>query len=199
MIARTVHINAKKGYDVSIGPGMPKDCGGSSAGGRTCRARRGDGQRGGKALPSGVWSKKTPASRVAVSAFLPHQEGVKDMAVLSELLEFLAKNRLTRTDCVVALGGGVVGDLAGFAAGAVLQGIKFVQLPTTLLSAVDSSVGGKTAIDLAAGKNLAGLFLPGRSGDLRHGLFEHPFGRDLRLRRGRAIKTGILSEALFSL
>ena len=66
---------------------------------------------------------------------------------------------LTRTDCVAALGGGVVGDMAGFAAGVYLRGIRCVQLPTTLLSAVDSSVGGKTAIDLRAGKNLAGVFL----------------------------------------
>ena len=65
---------------------------------------------------------------------------------------------LTRTDCAVALGGGVVGDLTGFAAGCYMRGIKYVQMPTTLLASVDSSVGGKTAIDLTAGKNLAGLF-----------------------------------------
>ncbi len=73
-------------------------------------------------------------------------------------LEFLASEQLERSDCVVALGGGVVGDLAGFVAGCYLRGIRYVQLPTTLLAAVDSSVGGKTAIDLCAGKNLAGLF-----------------------------------------
>ena len=66
--------------------------------------------------------------------------------------------RLTRTDAVVALGGGVVGDLAGFAAASVLRGVDFVQIPTTLLAQVDSSVGGKVAIDLKAGKNLAGAF-----------------------------------------
>lgn len=65
---------------------------------------------------------------------------------------------LTRTDGVAALGGGVVGDLAGFAAATILRGVPFVQIPTTLLSQVDSSVGGKTAIDLKAGKNLAGVF-----------------------------------------
>lgn len=74
------------------------------------------------------------------------------------ILNFLAENHLTRADALVALGGGVVGDLTGFAASAYLRGIGFIQLPTTLLAAVDSSVGGKTAIDLAAGKNLVGSF-----------------------------------------
>ncbi len=75
-----------------------------------------------------------------------------------EILNFLADNKLTRADCIIALGGGVVGDLAGFVAATYLRGIDFVQIPTTLLSAVDSSVGGKTAINLRAGKNLAGAF-----------------------------------------
>ena len=64
----------------------------------------------------------------------------------------------TRSDAVVALGGGVVGDLAGFAAATVLRGVNFIQVPTTLLAQVDSSVGGKVGIDLKAGKNLAGAF-----------------------------------------
>ena len=75
-----------------------------------------------------------------------------------ELLNFLAQQQLTRSDLLVALGGGVVGDLTGFAAATFLRGVKFIQVPTTLLAAVDSSVGGKTAIDLPAGKNLAGAF-----------------------------------------
>lgn len=74
------------------------------------------------------------------------------------ILNFLAENHLTRQDCLVALGGGVVGDLTGFAAATYLRGISYVQVPTTLLAMVDSSVGGKTAIDLPAGKNLAGAF-----------------------------------------
>ena len=74
------------------------------------------------------------------------------------LLNFLAENQLTRTDCIFALGGGVVGDLAGFAAATYLRGIRFIQIPTTLLAMVDSSVGGKTAIDIPAGKNLVGAF-----------------------------------------
>lgn len=75
-----------------------------------------------------------------------------------QLLNFLIENHLTRTDLLVALGGGVVGDLTGFAAATFLRGIRFVQVPTTLLAAVDSSVGGKTAVDLPGGKNMVGAF-----------------------------------------
>ena len=88
----------------------------------------------------------------------PHGEGSKNISTLENILEFAAESRLTRTDCFVALGGGVVGDICGFAAAIYLRGIQFIQIPTTLLSAVDSSVGGKTGVDLRAGKNLAGAF-----------------------------------------
>ncbi len=88
----------------------------------------------------------------------PNGERSKNIRVYGEILEFLAENRVTRTDCIVALGGGVVGDMAGFAAATYQRGIDFIQVPTTLLACVDSSVGGKTAIDLEAGKNLAGAF-----------------------------------------
>ncbi len=74
------------------------------------------------------------------------------------ILEYLAENGLTRSDCIIALGGGVVGDLAGFAAATYLRGIPYIQAPTSLLAMVDSSVGGKTGIDLDAGKNLCGAF-----------------------------------------
>ena len=88
----------------------------------------------------------------------PHGEKSKNISTFSSILEFLAEIGLTRTDALVALGGGVVGDVAGFAAASYLRGIDFIQIPTTLLACVDSSVGGKTAIDLKAGKNLAGAF-----------------------------------------
>ena len=89
---------------------------------------------------------------------IPHGEESKSTESLVELLELMAQSRLTRSDILVALGGGVVGDLGGFAAAVYLRGIDFVQIPTTLLAAVDSSVGGKTAVDLKAGKNLMGAF-----------------------------------------
>ncbi len=87
-----------------------------------------------------------------------HGESSKSVATLAELLEFMAEHALTRTDMVAALGGGVVSDLAGFAAALFLRGIAHVTIPTTLLSAVDAAVGGKTGVDLSAGKNLVGAF-----------------------------------------
>lgn len=89
---------------------------------------------------------------------IPAGEASKCGELYLRILEYLAEIPMTRSDSVVALGGGVVGDLAGFAAATYLRGIRIIQVPTTLLSAVDSSVGGKTAIDLPAGKNLAGAF-----------------------------------------
>ena len=88
----------------------------------------------------------------------PHGEQSKTPETYLALLNALAENGITRSDTVVALGGGVTGDLAGFAAATYQRGIPYVQMPTTLLAMVDSSVGGKTAIDLPAGKNLAGAF-----------------------------------------
>lgn len=85
-------------------------------------------------------------------------EESKSAETYIELINFLAEIPLTRTDFLVALGGGVVGDLTGFAAATYLRGIEVVQVPTTVLAAVDSSVGGKTAINLKAGKNLVGAF-----------------------------------------
>jgi 3-dehydroquinate synthase len=77
---------------------------------------------------------------------------------LIDILEYLASHQFTRSDLIVALGGGVTGDMAGFAAATYMRGIPFIQIPTTLLAAIDSSVGGKTAVNLNAGKNLAGAF-----------------------------------------
>ena len=88
----------------------------------------------------------------------PAGESSKNGATYLLIMDFLAENHLTRSDCIIALGGGVVGDIAGFSAATYLRGIPIIQVPTTLLAMVDSSVGGKTAIDLPAGKNLAGAF-----------------------------------------
>ena len=96
--------------------------------------------------------------QLAGTKVLPPGEGSKSFAVLQELCETLLALRLERGDLVLALGGGVIGDLAGFAASILRRGIRYVQLPTTLLAQVNSSVGGKTAINATHGKNLIGTF-----------------------------------------
>lgn len=93
-----------------------------------------------------------------VKYVVPAGEESKSMSVLEELLTFMAENHFNRSDGLVAFGGGVVGDLGGFAAGIYQRGIDYIQIPTTLLAAVDSSVGGKTAVNLSSGKNLVGVF-----------------------------------------
>ena len=100
----------------------------------------------------------TAAGFSIVTHVIPHGEASKSAVSLMDLLEKMATEHLTRSDLLVALGGGVVGDLGGFAAAVYQRGIPCIQMPTTLLAMVDSSVGGKTAIDLAAGKNLCGAF-----------------------------------------
>src|SRR5688500_20392757 len=89
---------------------------------------------------------------------MPEGERHKSFRALENAVKFLNDNNFERDDLVVALGGGVVGDLAGFAAAIYLRGLPLAQMPTTLLSQIDSSVGGKTAINLPSGKNLVGAF-----------------------------------------
>lgn len=125
-------------------------------------------------------------------------EQSKKVSTVASIVEFLAENQLTRDDLVVALGGGVCGDMAGFAAAIYLRGIEFVQIPTSLLAQVDSSVGGKTAVDLPQGKNLCGAFhqpcLVLIDSDTLNTLSPHFFSDGL----AEAIKMGcIKSAALF--
>lgn len=88
----------------------------------------------------------------------PGGENTKNMETISRILNYLADNKFSRSDMLIALGGGIVGDVTGFAAASFLRGVEYVQVPTTLLATVDSSVGGKTGVNLDAGKNLAGAF-----------------------------------------
>ncbi len=88
----------------------------------------------------------------------PNGEQSKNLSILGQIFDFLCESEITRSDIIIALGGGVVGDITGFAAACYLRGVEFVQIPTTLLAQVDSSVGGKTAVDIAGGKNLVGAF-----------------------------------------
>ncbi len=94
----------------------------------------------------------------AVDFVFPHSEASKNLDTLTQILRHAAKEKLTRRDIIIALGGGVTGDMAGFASAVYLRGIKYASCPTSLLSMVDSSVGGKTAVDIPEGKNLVGAF-----------------------------------------
>jgi 3-dehydroquinate synthase len=108
--------------------------------------------------------EKTVAESLVNSGFnvisfaVPAGEKSKSAAQFFALQNWLAENQITRSDALIALGGGVVGDLAGFTAATYLRGVPFIQVPTTLLAMVDSSVGGKTGIDIPSGKNLVGAF-----------------------------------------
>ena len=105
-----------------------------------------------------AWESLTAAGFDVTGLTFPHGEGNKTVETWHRTLDAMCAARMTRSDVLVALGGGVVGDLGGFAAACYQRGIDYVQIPTTLLAMVDSSVGGKTAVDLAGGKNQVGAF-----------------------------------------
>ena len=110
-------------------------------------------------LYSGTVTASLEAAGFVVATFVfPHGEANKRWNMVGDMLEKAASANLTRSDFFIALGGGVCGDMTGFAAAVYLRGVPFVQIPTTLLAAVDASVGGKTGVDLGTGKNLAGAF-----------------------------------------
>ena len=157
---QTIQVHTSPAYGVSIGGGLLQSCGQHLREVLApCRVAVITDSTVAPLYLETVTGSLSAAGFTVCSYIFPAGESSKNFTTLAAILEFLAQQRLTRTDCVVALGGGVTGDMAGFAAACYLRGIRCVQMPTTLLSAVDSSVGGKTAIDLAAGKNLAGAFL----------------------------------------
>jgi 3-dehydroquinate synthase len=135
-------------------------------------------------------------ARVLVSCIAPG-EAAKSLASFSELLRDLADFGATRDTCVFALGGGVVGDLAGFAAACWMRGIGLVQLPTTLLAMVDSSVGGKTAVDLPQGKNLVGAFHSPRAVFADTATLRTLPDRELRAGLAEVVKYGAIMDAAF--
>ena len=111
---------------------------------------------------------------------LPHGEPTKAFGTLPTLYNTLLKQKFSRSDLIIALGGGVIGDLAGFAAASYLRGIRLVQIPTSLLAQVDSSVGGKVAVDLPQGKNLVGAFYHPKPSGSTHTSFSFYYGRNGR-------------------
>jgi 3-dehydroquinate synthase len=148
-----------RSYDVLIGPGLLQEAG------RLIATRIGKGKCGivtdenvARHHLAALEASLKAENRHAGSIVLPAGEATKCFARLSELSEGLLEMGLERGDFVVAFGGGVIGDLAGFAAGILRRGVRFVQIPTSLLAQVDSSVGGKTGINTRQGKNLIGVF-----------------------------------------
>jgi len=156
---RKITVNASKTYDIHIGENILDNAGPlirKAAGGDVAVIITDD-------IVSELYQKRlahtlTQSGYHVVSHVITNGESSKSPENLIVILNYLAEKKLSRTDIVVALGGGVVGDLAGFAAACYMRGVSFVQVPTTLLAAIDSSVGGKTAVNLSAGKNLAGAF-----------------------------------------
>ena len=155
----SVKVNASVKYNVLIGEGLISDCGKLICEVISpCKAAVISDDKVFALYGNKVLSSLEKVGFVTKSFVFKNGEENKNLSTYIEALGFLAKEKLSRTDVVIALGGGVVGDLAGFAAATYLRGIRFIQIPTTVLAACDSSVGGKTAVDLEAGKNLAGAF-----------------------------------------
>ena len=196
---RTVPVGGAHPYAIDIGPGLLGD-----------GARLAAHARGRHALLLSD-SQVAPLYAEAVAAALraarpglklathviPAGESHKTLATFTGAIEALANLGATRDATVYALGGGVVGDLAGFAAACWMRGIDCVQLPTTLLSMVDSSVGGKTAVDIPQGKNLVGAFHPPRAVFADTGALRTLPPRELRAGLAEVVKYGALGDPLF--
>lgn len=150
----------------------------------------------GARLAEGLRQEGLAVRRIAI----PHGEKSKNLTVLGEVLEEMAAFGMTRSDGVVTLSGGVPGDLGGFAAAVYLRGVPFVQMPTTILAQIDSSVGGKVAVDLASGKNLAGNFYQPKGVLIDPDLTATLPSRYIHDGMAEAVKYGCIADAsLFSL
>jgi len=137
------------------------------------------------------------AGLTAAPIVLPAGEQTKSFAALERLIGSLLKEKVERGSLIVALGGGVVGDITGFAAGVIKRGVDFAQVPTTLLAQVDSSVGGKTAINTAHGKNLVGLFYQPRVVIADTSVLSTLPRRELLGGYAEVVKYGLLGDADF--
>src|SRR5271156_4038032 len=188
----------ERGYDIVIGRGVI-----ASLGARV--AARGPGAKAfivtdenvARALLAPAEAALAHAGVAASHVIVPPGEGSKSYRVFEEVCEAMIASRIERGDLAVALGGGVIGDLAGFAAAVVRRGIDYVQVPTTLLAQVDSSVGGKTAIDSAHGKNLIGAFHQPILVLADTALLDTLPEREFRAGYAELVKYGLLGDAGF--
>jgi len=157
---RTVHVPlGERAYDILIGPGLIARAGAEIA--SRLKGRKAAVVTDENVAPlylEALVASLNQAGIVSAEVVLPAGEKTKSFKHLITACDKVLEARVERNDCVIALGGGVIGDLSGFAAGIVRRGVRFVQVPTSLLSQVDSSVGGKTGINSRHGKNLIGVF-----------------------------------------
>ena len=196
---RTVEVGGPRPYPIAIGSGL------LDAGALLCSRVRGQhvlvvsdthvAPLYARRLVAALQAQR-PAAQVIVSC-IPAGEAAKSLDGFAELMRELADFGATRDACVFALGGGVVGDLAGFAAACWMRGIDVVQVPTSLLAMVDSAVGGKTAVDLPQGKNLVGAFHPPRAVFADTGTLDTLPARELRAGLAEVVKYGAIVDAPF--
>ena len=146
---------------------------------------------------SSLIEKLESESRVVDSLILPDGEKYKSLATLNKIFDCLIENRHDRTTTLIALGGGVVGDMTGFAAACYQRGVSFVQIPTTLLAQVDSSVGGKTAVNHPSGKNMIGAFYQPEAVFIDTDTLETLPDRDYAAGLAEVIKYGLIADRGF--
>jgi len=199
MTFETVHVDLPgRAYDILIGAGLLREAGQHIA--PFLRRKRvaiiTDESVAG--LHLATLQASLDAAGIAHSALaLPPGEATKGWAQFSRTVEWILTEKIERSDLVIALGGGVIGDLVGFAAAVVRRGVRFVQIPTTLLAQVDSSVGGKTGINTAQGKNLVGALHQPTLVLADTGLLATLPPRDFLAGYGEVVKYGLLGDAAF--
>lgn len=194
-----VHVDLPgRAYDIHIGPGVLAQAGTHLAamGGRGHVCILTDENVAALHLEA-LQAALAAAGLTSQALALPPGEGTKCWAQLERSVEWLLANKVERGDVVVAFGGGVIGDLAGFAAAILRRGVRFVQIPTSLLAQVDSSVGGKTGINSPAGKNLIGAFHQPSLVLADTALLGTLTQRDFLAGYGEVVKYGLLGDAAF--
>lgn len=195
----TVHVDLPgRAYDVRIGPGLSQRAGVEIA---PILSR----PKVAIVADAHVWELHGATLTAALDAEgiasevlkVPQGEGSKSWAELQRVVEWLLAAQVERRDVVLAFGGGVIGDLVGFAAAILRRGVRFVQLPTSLLAQVDSSVGGKTGINSPAGKNLIGAFHQPSLVLADIDVLGTLTARDFLAGYGEVVKYGLLGDAAF--
>ncbi|MEJ6401785.1 3-dehydroquinate synthase [Yoonia sp. 2307UL14-13] len=195
----TVHVDLPgREYDIHIGPGLLAEAGRHLAdlGGRRHVCILTD-ENVARLHLADLQAGLSAAGLTSVALTSPAGEATKCWAQLERSVEWLLAQKVERNDIVIAFGGGVIGDLAGFAAAILRRGVRFVQIPTSLLAQVDSSVGGKTGINSPSGKNLIGAFHQPSLVLADTGLLGTLTPRDFLAGYGEVVKYGLLGDATF--